>query len=120
MVTKEQLRDWLDTNTRRERISKIEAALDREIKEHALAGKTTFYVSIGETIDVSHRHQKSYFYDTWHNEDLSEASQTMIKQEVLRKYREAGFDIDLIEVDYGWNSRYEAIIFRDIHKLVGG
>ena len=116
MVTKEQLRDWLDTNTRRERISKIEAILDREIKEHALAGKTTFYVSTGETLFRSH--QKSYFYDIWHNEDLSEESREIIKQEVLAKYREAGFNVDVVDVDHGWDTRYEAVRFRDIHKLV--
>src|SRR5690625_3648023 len=106
MVTKEQLRDWLDENIRQDRIKKIEKILDREIKENALAGKTTFYVSTGETINVSHRHQKSYFYDTWHNKDLTEESRELIKQEVLRKYREAGFDVSIVKIKHGW-SRYE-------------
>jgi len=116
VVTKEQLRDWLDANTRRERIAKIEATLDRKIKEHALAGETTFYVSTGESLHRSH--QKSYFYDIWHNEDLSEESREIIKKEVLAKYREAGFNVDVVCVDHGWDTRYEAVRFRDIHKLV--
>jgi len=118
MVTKEQLRDWLDADTRRKRIAKIEEVLDRKIKENALAGKTTFYVSTGETNNITHRHHESHFYDTWHNEDLSEESRGKIKREVLRKYREAGFEVDVVDLDHGWNSSYEAVRFRNIHKLV--
>lgn len=120
MVTKEQLRDWLDTNTRKERVEAIERSLDALIKRNALAGETSFYLSTGETDNYARRHRKSTFYNTWHNKDLSEESQRAIKREVLRKYKDAGFVIEVVSVDHGWDSSYEAVQFKDIHKLIEG
>ena len=118
MITKEQLRDWLDSNERSERVKKLERRIDSEIKANALKGDTTFYISTGRVDNVIRHHAKTSFYDEWHNEDLSKESVKAIQEEVLKMYRDAGFDVSVVDVDCGWHSRYKALQFTDIHKAL--
>lgn len=116
MFTKEQLRDWLDQAERDKRVEAIEKYLAKEIKKNALKGNHTFYVSTGEKPKMSRSTVKSSFYDIWHNEDLTEESSRIIKDTVIRKLKEFGFDASIVNVDHGYHSSYEAVMFRNIHE----
>lgn len=118
MITKEQLKDWLDTHKRKERLAELEKHIDGCIKHHALRGNKTFTISTGRVNNHARRHEKTNFYDKWHNPDLSKESIKMIQEEVVKAYKDNGFDVTVVNEDCGWNSSYEALLFKDIHKVL--
>lgn len=120
MITKEQLKDWLDTNTRKERYEELEKHIDGCIKRHALRGNKTFTISTGRVNNSARTHEKTNFYDKWHNPDLSKESVKMIQDKVIGAYRGNGFDVTVVNEDCGWSSSYEALKFKDIHKVLEG
>ena len=118
MVTREQLKDWLDVNARKKYAEKLEEIFDDAIKRNALKGITTFVVSTGRINNVMRRHEKTEFYSIWHTQDLSDDNREVVKREILKKYREHGFTVDVVLDDCGWGSQYEAVMFTDIHKAL--
>src|SRR5699024_8511600 len=95
MVTREQLKDWLDVNARKKYAEKLEKIFDDAIKRNALKGITTFVVSTGRLNNVMRRHEKTEFYSIWHTQDLSDDNREVVKREILKKYREHGFTVDV-------------------------
>ncbi|EUJ44438.1 hypothetical protein [Paenilisteria rocourtiae] len=118
MIKRDELKDWLKESERRASISKIETYLDNQIKNHVLKGKYSFTISTGEPDNVLHRDVKTGFYDIWHDPDLSKDNRRIVHSKILEKYRTFGFKIDKHTVDCGWNSRYDAVSFKDIDKSI--
>ena len=118
MVTKEDLRDWLDEDARKRYAKVLERIFDNAIKTNALNGRTTFLINTGRVNNAVGRHEKTEFYRIWHTEDLSDDNRNKVKKEVLDKYRAFGFSVKVVNVDCGWNSNYEAVQFIDIHKVL--
>lgn len=116
MVTKEELKDWLDESAREKYEEKLEEYIDKAIKKNALAGNTTFYISTGKyTTDGS---RKTAFYNLWYTNELSEDNREIVHRRIVNKYREAGFDVEKTKMDCGWHNHYFALKFTDIHKLL--
>lgn len=118
MITKEQLKDWLDVDARKRYAEKLERRFDSAIKHNALQGITTFCISTGRVNNAARTHEKTPFYDLWHTKDLSEDNKEKVKREVLDKYRDHEFNVLVVNEDCGWHSSYEAIKFADIHKAL--
>ena len=118
MVTKEELKDWLNENARREYAKILEECIDKSIKENALRGNTTFYISTGEYTREGSR--KTPFYELWFTEGLSEENRRIVREEVIKKYKDFGFDVEKTSVDCGWNNFYFALKFNGIDKVVSG
>jgi integrase len=118
MISKNELRDWLDEDARKQYAKKLEKVFDESIKRNALNGKTTFYISTGRVNNAARTHEKTGFYEVWHTSKLSDVNRKKVKREVLEKYRQAGFDIQFVREDCGWNSSYDAVQFKDIHKVL--
>lgn len=116
MVTKEQLKDWLDESAREEYGKKLEERIDKSIRENALRGKTTFYISTGEYTQDGSR--KTPFYDLWYTEELSEGNRRIVQEKVIKKYKNSGFDVEKTSVDCGWSNQYFALKFKDIDKVI--
>ena len=116
MITKDELKDWLDESSRKAHTEKIEEYIDGAIRRNALAGKTTFHISTGEYTRQGSR--KTAFYDIWYCEGLSEENRRIVQKRVLKKYRDFGFNVDEIWVDCGWSNDYRAIQFTDIEKVI--
>ena len=116
MVTKEELKDWLNESARKKYEEELEKFIDREIKIHALKGKTTFYISTGEyTPDGS---RKTPFHKVWFTEELSEDNRTIVHRRILQKYRDFGFDVVETTKDCGWHHHYFALRFNNIDKVI--
>ncbi|OAK70056.1 hypothetical protein [Lederbergia galactosidilytica] len=116
MVTKENLKDWLDVSSRSKYAKKLEEYIDSKIKINALDGKTTFYISAGRyTRDGS---TKTPFYDLWYTGELSETNRKLVHDLVINRYREFGFNVSKTSVDCGWNNNYFALEFKDIDKVL--
>ncbi len=116
MITKEELKDWLDESARKEYAKKLEERIDKSIKGNALRGNTTFHISTGEyTRDGS---RKTPFYDLWYTQDISEENRKIVQERVINKYKEFGFDIERSTVDCGWSNHYFALKFKDIDKVI--
>ncbi|MEL3959461.1 hypothetical protein NST17_20125 [Caldifermentibacillus hisashii] len=119
MITKKELKDWLDENARVKYAEKLEEYIDKNIKENALAGNTTFYISTGKctryTLDGG---MKTSFYDIWNTKELSNESRKLVQEKVINKYREFGFDIEETTVDCGWDKHYFALKFHSINKVI--
>lgn len=116
MVTKEQLKDWLDESARRDYEEKLEKFIDRFIKINALQGNLSFYISTGEyTRDGS---IETEFYNLWYTNDLSKENRNIVHERILKKYRDTGFDVEETTVDCGWHNHYFALKFNDIDKVI--
>ena len=116
MVTKEQLKDWLNENARKKYEEELEKYIDNAIKINALQGNTTFYISTGMyTPDGS---SKTKFYDLWYTDKLSEENREIVHQKIINKYRKFGFDVTETQKDCGWHNHYFALKFTDIHKVI--
>lgn len=118
MITKEQLKDWLDESARKKYESQLEKFIDNEIRENALQGETTFFVATGKW-GRTHS-EKTPFYDIWHTDQLSKENREIVQQRVINKYRAFGFNVEESRVDCGWNNHFFALKFSDIHKVVEG
>lgn len=116
MVTKEELKDWLNESARIEYAKKLEERIDKSIKENALKGITTFYISTGEYTREGSR--KTPFYKLWYTEELSEENRKIVQEKVIKKYKDFGFDIKKTSVDCGWNNHYFALKFSNIDEVV--
>lgn len=116
MIKKEDLKDWLAESERFKAIEAIEIYIDEAIKKNALAGKMNFRVSTGR---VGHgHHERTKFYKLWHAEDLSRENQKIVQKKIIEKYRDFGFEVSLISEDCGWHSRYDALEFKNINKVI--
>lgn len=116
MIDKDDLKEWLKEAERKASIEKIEKRLDNAIKYNALKGNYSFYVSTGEyTSDGSKR---TSFYDVWYDPELSPENREIVQDAVLEKFKEFGFDIELISVDCGWSNFYAAVKFNNIDSFV--
>jgi len=116
MVTKEELKDWLNESARKNYAKKLEEYIDRSIKVNALKGNTTFYISTGEyTRDGS---RKTPFNGLWYTDEISEENRKIVHENTINKYREFGFKIERTSVDCGWNNHYFALMFKDIDKVI--
>lgn len=118
MITKEQLKDWLDTNARKEKFEILKKYINSQIKKNALKGTTTFYISSGEANNIRRTHQRTVFYDLWHCKGLSDDSTRVVQKEIIDAYKKAGFDIQVVNIDCGWNSNYKGLQFKNIHKML--
>lgn len=116
LVTKEELKDWLNESDRKKYAKKLEEFIDKRIKGNALRGETTFYISAGEYTREGSR--KTPFYHLWNTEDISEENRKVVQERVVKKYRDFGFDIERTSVDCGWSNHYFALKFSDIDKVV--
>jgi|SRR5690625_936122 len=116
MVTKEELKDWLNESARREYAKKLEERIDKSIKGNALRGNTTFYISTGEYTREGSR--KTPFYDLWYTGELSEENRKIVQEKVIKKYKDFGFDVEETSVDCGWNNNYFALKFSNIDEVV--
>ncbi len=116
MINKNDLKDWLKEADRKRAIAKIEEVLDSAIKRNALAGKYDFMVSTGRyTRDGS---EKTDFYNIWYNQELSDENQNIVQATVIKKYKDAGFDIAIGSHDCGWSNFYRCVKFKNINKLI--
>ena len=118
MITKEELRDWLDEDAREKRYEEIEKYIDKKAKEEILSGKRTFYISTGRVGNGSD--ERTEFYKLWCSPDLSVASANKVRNKILKAYRDQGFDVDEVNVDCGWGSLYKAVRFENVHKVLEG
>lgn len=116
MVSKEDLKDWLDESSRREHVDKIEEYIDNCIKRNALRGETTFLISTGRW--AQRGSEQTFFYNLWHCSGLSTENTRVVQRRVLEKYRDFGFIVEETSVDCGWSNHYPALKFVDIHKIV--
>lgn len=101
MITKEDLKDWLNESARKDYARKLEEYIDKSIKANVLRGNTTFYISTGDYTQEGSR--KTPFYDLWNAKDLSDENRIDIKE---------------TSVDCGWNNHYFALKFSDIDNVV--
>jgi len=116
MITKEDLKDWLAENERKEYAKELEEFIDKNIKANALSGKTTFYIRSGMyTRDGS---RKTSFFDLWYTKKLSEGNRKIVHDGVLQKYKDFGFDVERTTVDCGWHNHYFALRFSNIDKVL--
>jgi hypothetical protein len=116
LITKDDLKDWLSESERKKHAKKLEEFIDARIKANALSGKTTFHICTGEyTRDGS---RKTPFYDLWNTEELSEGNRKIVQDNILKKYRDFGFDVQKTSVDCGWNNNYFALQFTEIQKVI--
>src|SRR6185312_7020987 len=118
MISKDELRDWLDEDARKKYAEELEKIFDESIKRNALKGKTTFTISTGRVNNAASTHMKTDFYKIWNTSKLSDVNRNKVKNEILKKYRNAGFDVEVVREDCGWHSSYEAVQFKNIHKLL--
>lgn len=116
MIAKEDLKDWLDENNRKEYAKKLESFIDGEIKSNALAGNTTFFIATGRYTKKGS--EKTPFYDLWNSNEISEDNRNFVQRIVIDRYREFGFVVRNSSVDCGWNNSYFALQFIDIHKVL--
>ncbi|WP_163183314.1 hypothetical protein [Neobacillus sedimentimangrovi] len=116
MVTKEELKDWLNESARKRYEEKLEKYIDESIKTNALSGKTTFDICTGKyTPDGS---RKTPFYDLWYTNELSEENREVVHKRIIEKYKSFGFDVKETTVDCGWHHSYFALEFKNIDKVI--
>lgn len=116
MITKEELKDWLNESARREYEDDLEEYIDKVIKVNALQGKKTFYISTGEYTRSGSR--KTSFYNLWFTDRLSEENRRIVHERIINKYRKFGFDVQKDRVDCGWHNYYFALKFNNIDKVL--
>lgn len=116
MITKENLKDWLNQSARDAYAKELESYIDRVIKKNALAGEVSFYISTGK--HTTARSVKTEFYDIWNTDKLSSNNRRIVQDEVIEKYRNFGFDLERAMIDCGWDNHYFALLFNDIDKVV--
>jgi len=116
MINKNDLKDWLDESNRKQHVKRIEEYIDNAIKQNALSGNMTFYISTGRyTPDGS---RKTPFYAVWYCKDLSEENTRIVQERVINKYKDFGFSVERTSVDCGWSNSYSALKFKDIDKVL--
>lgn len=116
MITREELKDWLAESDRKSYAKKLESFIDKKIKSNALAGNLTFHISTGKyTRDGSIR---TSFYDLWYTEELSENNRGIVHQQVIKKYKDFGFNVEKTRVDCGWSNHYFALMFSNIDEVL--
>ena|SRR5690606_31655223 len=116
MISKEDLKDWLAENARKNYEKELEEFIDGAIKRNALAGNMTFYIPTGEYATSGSR--KTPFYDLWETNKLSNENRMIVQERIINKYKEFGFDIEKTSVDCGWHNHYFALKIKDIDKVV--
>ena len=116
MITKDDLKSWLNESGRKKYEEKLEKFIDEQIKKNALEGKTTFLIPTGRW--GNRYSERTPFYDIWFTEELTKENREIVHQRVIRKYKDFGFDVERTQVDCGWNNRYFALRFKDIDKVL--
>ena len=111
-LTKELLKELLDSNKREKYIKDICEYLDNKIKYWLLNKKYNFlYV---ETMTYSNETRSSYkneFYKLWEMEDLSKESRKVVRNKIVEIYSEF-FDVEDTTVDIGMHQVCDAIKFQ--------
>lgn len=111
-LTKELLKELLDSNKREKYIKEICQYLDNRIKSWLLNKKFDYlYV---ETMTYSNETRSSYkneFYKLWEMEDLSKESRKAVRNKIVEIYSEF-FDVKDTTVDIGMHQVCDAIKFQ--------
>lgn len=110
-LTKELLKELLDSNKREKYIKDICEYLDNKIKYWLLNKKYNFlYVETMTYSNETRSSRKNEFYKLWEMEDLSQESRKAVRNKIIEIYSEF-FDVEDTTVDIGMNQICDAIKF---------
>ena len=117
MITKKQLRDWLDNSERTKVLEQMESYIDEEIKYNVLKGKTTFEIHtvIGNYFWGIN---KTSFYFLWYSKKLSEENLKIVRSKIIEMYQENYFDVTLKETETINGKKYDILKFTDIENAL--
>lgn len=113
MITKKQLRDWLDNSERTKVLEQMESYIDEEIKHNVLSGRTTFEVPtvIGNSFWGIN---KTSFYFLWYSKNLSDDSLIYVRNRILERYTNHGFLVSVTSSNYGKGRDYDNLKFTEV------
>lgn len=110
-LTKELLKELLDSNKREKYIKDICEYLDNKIKYWLLNKKYNFlYVETMTYSNETRSSRKNEFYKLWEMEDLSQESRKAVRNKIIEIYSEF-FDVEDTTVDIGMHQICNAIKF---------
>ena len=117
MITKKQLRDWLDDSERIKVLEQMENYIDEEIKYNVLKGRTTFEVPtvIGNSLwGVS----KTPLFSLWYSKNLSDDSLIYVRKRILERYNNHGFIVSVTSSNYGKGRDHDNLKFTDVENAL--
>lgn len=119
MITKEQIRDWLEVDKRKDVLANIEGYIDDKLKENLMEGKTTIIIPTMKYIDAFQIHQETEFMELWESPELSDDGKEYVQKHIIDKYVTHGFDVSIEKgTKAHTNDKYEYIKFKNIHKMI--
>lgn len=111
-LTKELLKELLDSNKREKYIKEICQYLDNRIKSWLLNKKFDYlYVETMTYSNETRSSRKNDFYKLWEMEDLSKESRKAVRNKIVEIYSEF-FDVEETTVDIGMHQVCDAIKFQ--------
>ena len=116
MITKKQLRDWLDDSERTKVLNEMERYIDEEIKYNVLNGRTTFEIHtvIGNSFwGIS----KTSFYFLWYKKKLSEENLKIVRSKIIEMYQENYFDITIRKTETINGKNYDILKFTNVENV---
>lgn len=110
MITKEQIKDWLQIKVRQKSEVEIEKYIDKQLKENLMNGVTSFNI-------VTHKTKPGHygmlysteFNEIWNNPELSEDNKKKAQMNVIEKYRKNGFPIDSFQLTGEYTGEYDKV-----------
>lgn len=117
MITKKQLKDWLNFSERVKVLEEMESYVDETIKNEVLSGRTTFEIHtvIGNSLWGS---RKTPFYFMWYSEKLSEDNLICVRKRLLEMYSNHGFLVKVINSNYGKGRDYDTLKFTNVENAL--
>lgn len=120
MITRDQIRDWLEIDKREKVLIEIEKYIDNQLKAKLMKGETTIIISTMKYIDTFQTHEDTEFMGLWNNPELSEDNKEYVREQIVEKYRKHGFDVEVKQSNIAHTSdmKYDFLKFKDIHKMI--
>lgn len=121
MITKEQIKDWLEVDKRNKVLVDIEDYIDNHLKRNLMEGKTTISISTMKYIEAFQVHKETEFMKLWSSPELSKDGKEYVQKSTIEKYVAHGFDVSVREgtVAHTSDVKYDYIQFKDIDKMIG-
>lgn len=117
MITKKQLRDWLDDSERTKVLEQMESYIDKTIKENVLNGRTTFEV---HTVNGNSFWgiNKTSFYLLWYSKKLSEENLKIVRSKIIEMYQENYFDVTIRKTETINGKNYDILKFTNVENVL--
>lgn len=109
MVTKEQIKDWLEVGKKNQLEEEIEEYIDEKIKGSALRGQRTIYISTGYPDNNARRAVTNVFFELWCSNKISRDNLLYVRKNIIEKYRQIGLKVEEKNFDEGWNSSFAGL-----------